>query len=65
MAKNILENFKKHAVINAKKLTDKQVADIRAHGLIIKYRPDNLMLHEAKQAMHRQQACLSAEAGMA
>lgn len=61
----ILADFKKHAVTNAARLTDAQVADIKAHGRIIKYRPDNLVLAEAEQAMQRQQSCISAEAWVA
>ncbi|TFW71488.1 hypothetical protein C3Y98_05165 [Methylotenera oryzisoli] len=61
MSKSILDNFKHHAVINASRLTDTQVAQIRAQGLIIKYRPDNLVLNQAQSAMYRQQACTSAE----
>lgn len=61
MSKSILDNFKHHAVINANRLTDYQVAQIRAQGLIIKNRPDNLVLNQAQSAMYRQQACTSAE----
>lgn len=61
----ILADFKKHAVINAARLTDDQVADIKSQGLIIKHRPDNLVLAEAEQAMQRQQSCISAEAWVA
>jgi len=62
MNKSTLANFEHHTVINAQRLTDKQVSEIRAQGLIIKHRPDNLVMVNAQKAMYRQQATLSAEA---
>ena len=62
--KNVISaDFKKHAHLNARRLTNAQIASIRAQGFIVVCRPDNLQAQAAKETLRRQNACISAEAG--
>ena len=58
--KNVIKaDFTKYARQNAQCLTDAQINAIRAQGLVVVCRPDNLRLQQAEKAMQRQQSCVS------
>ena len=58
--KNVINvDFTKHADQYAECLTDAQINAIRAQGLVVVCRPDNLPLQQAEKALQRQQSCVS------